>query len=78
MVLLIKLQYHHACITHWWGKCDVVGKGDKNNNSGDKMLGLIKHMHYSFSAYVKFGIKNMETKENQLLNGRATSMDYFK
>lgn len=42
------------------------------------MLGLIKHMHYNFSAYVKFGIKNTETKENQLLSGRATSMDYFK
>lgn len=42
------------------------------------MLGLIKRMHYSFSAWVKFGIKNMEIKDNQLLNGRATSMDCFK
>lgn len=45
---------------------------------GVKMLGLIKHTHYSFSSFVKFGIKNMETKENQHLNGRATSIDNFK
>ena len=56
----------------------MVGKRDKNNGLGDRMPGLIKHMHYNCSAYVKFGIKNMETKENQLLNGGATSMDYFK
>jgi len=48
----------------------VVGERDKNNSLGGKILGLINDTHYNFSTCVKVGIKNMETKEIQLLNER--------